>query len=66
MAFTNKPSLVQWQNFSFLIMDAPNDANLHMYIKEMKKHNVTDLVRACEPTYVKEQVEAAGIHVHVR
>ena len=45
-------------------MDAPNDNNLHIYIKEMKRHNVTDLVRACEPTYTKEQVEAAGIRVH--
>ena len=64
MAFTNKPSLVQWQNFSFLIMDAPNDTNLHLYIKEMKKNNVTDLVRACESTYAKDQVESAGIRVH--
>lgn len=64
MAFINQPSLVQWHHFSFLIMDAPNDTNVHLYMKEMKKHNVTDLVRACESTYASDQVESAGIQVH--
>lgn len=64
IAPTNKPTLVQWEHLSFVIMDAPNDSNLHLYLKELKKHNVTDLVRACEGTYSRESVQAAGIHVH--
>lgn len=64
IAPTNKPTLVQWEHLSFVIMDAPNDSNLHLYLKELKKHNVTDLVRACEVTYSRESVEAAGIKVH--
>lgn len=66
MAFTNKPSVVKWKNYSFVIMDAPNDANVHVYLKELQNYKVTDIVRACEPTYATEQVQAAGIHVHVR
>lgn len=61
---TNKPTLVQWEHLSFVIMDAPNDSNLHLYLKELKKHNVTDLVRACEVTYQCTPVQAAGIRVH--
>jgi len=64
IAPTNKPTLVQWEHLSFVIMDAPNDSNLHLYLKELKKQNVTDLVRACEVTYNRESVEAAGIKVH--
>jgi protein tyrosine phosphatase type 4A len=66
IAPTNKPTLVQWDDLSFVIMDAPNDSNLHLYLKELKKYNVTDLVRACEVTYNSASVEAAGIKVHVR
>lgn len=61
---TNKPTLVTWEHLSFVIMDAPNNDNLHLYLKELKKANVTDLVRACEVTYDRNAVEAAGIKVH--
>jgi protein tyrosine phosphatase type 4A len=49
---------------SFLITDAPSDDNLHVYIEEFKKHSVTALVRACEPTYGTGLLTAAGIAVH--
>lgn len=45
-------------------MDAPKESNLHHYIRECKKHNVTRLVRISEPTYSKEEVEKAGIELH--
>jgi len=48
----------------FLIMDAPRQANLHLYIKELRKHHVTDVVRVCEPTYHKAELESAGICLH--
>ncbi|KAI9895949.1 hypothetical protein PsorP6_018866 [Peronosclerospora sorghi] len=64
IAPTNKPTMVKWEHLSFVIMDAPTDNNLHIYLKELKKHNVTDLVRACEVTYRSEYVVAAGIQVH--
>jgi protein tyrosine phosphatase type 4A len=64
IASTNKPTLVQWEHLSFVIMDAPNDSNLHLYLKELKKQNVTDLVRACEITYQCTPILAAGIAMH--
>ena len=30
------------------------------------QHNVTHVVRVCDPTYSIETIEAAGIAVHVR
>jgi len=60
----NPPSLVEYKSLRFLIMDAPSTSNLEIYIQEMKKHNVTNLVRVCEPTYPKETVEANNIKVH--
>lgn len=60
----------------FLLMDAPSDSTVHLYVKvfissffylkEMIRNNVTDLVRVCEPTYSRSYVEASGIKVHVR
>jgi protein tyrosine phosphatase type 4A len=45
-------------------MDAPRQTNLHLYIKEMKKHSVSDVVRVCEPTYQQAELTAAGMSLH--
>lgn len=62
----SRPSLVEWRNLRFLIMDAPKESNLHLYLKECKKYNVTHIVRISEPSYSKDEVEKAGITLHVR
>eukprot|EP00735_Rhodelphis_limneticus_P003815 TRINITY_DN15340_c0_g1::TRINITY_DN15340_c0_g1_i1::g.22771::m.22771 TRINITY_DN15340_c0_g1::TRINITY_DN15340_c0_g1_i1::g.22771 ORF type:complete len:187 (+),score=-5.32,sp/Q54DU9/TP4AA_DICDI/47.97/3e-46,DSPc/PF00782.15/5.8e-07,Y_phosphatase/PF00102.22/2.7e+02,Y_phosphatase/PF00102.22/2e-05,PTPlike_phytase/PF14566.1/0.00034,Y_phosphatase3/PF13350.1/0.015 TRINITY_DN15340_c0_g1_i1:40-600(+) len=59
-----KPSLVRWKQFSFLIMDAPSDANISAYIKEMKHHQVRHLVRTCEPTYKEAPLAEADIKLY--
>jgi len=60
-----KPTLLEvGPRLRFLIMDAPRQANLHLYIKEMRKHSVTDLVRVCEPTYQTGELQNAGIAAH--
>lgn len=61
----NKPSLIEYENLHLLIMDAPKASNLHLYLRECKKYNVNHIVRISEPTYSKEEVEAAGISLHV-
>ena len=45
-------------------MDKPKDSNLHLYLKECKKYNVTRIVRICEPCYDKGEVEKAGMSLH--
>lgn len=62
----SKPTLVTvpGKSLRFLIMDAPRENNLHLYIKECRKHHVTDVVRVCEVTYPASGLESAGISLH--
>jgi protein tyrosine phosphatase type IVA len=60
----NPPTLIEYAGFKFLIMDAPSQSNLHLYLKEMERVGVKDIVRICEPTYPREIVESCGIKVH--
>jgi len=64
----SKPTFVTASSGStqlrFLIMDAPRESNLHLYIKECRKHHVTDIVRVCESTYPATPLECAGISLH--
>jgi len=64
----SKPTLVAVTSpptpLRFLIMDAPRQSNLHLYIKECRKHHVTDVVRVCDPTYPANGLESAGISLH--
>lgn len=47
-----------------MIMDAPSDTNLDLYLQEMQKNNVQWCVRVCEPTYNKATLESCGIAVY--
>jgi len=60
----NPPSLVENGNYRFLIFDAPNDDNLPQYITELKRNNVHNVVRACDPTYSVDPLRAININVH--
>lgn len=64
-SIVSKPSLIETQQLKFLIMDAPKDINLHLYLKEMKKYDVVRIGRISEPSYSREEVEKAGISLHV-
>lgn len=60
----NPPTLIEFSGLNFLIMDAPSQSNLRLYLKEMERARVNHVVRICEPTYPKGTVESAGIKVH--
>lgn len=64
MSIGTKPTLIEVKAMRFLIIDAPRQANLHVFIKEMRKNHVTDVVRVCEPTYHGAELESAGISLH--
>lgn len=57
------PSEIEYKNMRFLIMDRPTDANMTVFIEELKKHNAKDVVRVCEPTYKTDLLQKEGIRV---
>ena len=64
MTIGTEPTFIEVKQMRFLIMDAPRQGNLHLYIKKMRKHHVTDIVRYCEPTYKSVELNNAGIRLH--
>ncbi|KAJ3076000.1 Protein tyrosine phosphatase type IVA 1 [Podochytrium sp. JEL0797] len=56
-------STVEYKNMRFVVFDAPTDANLDVYLDELKTRNVSDIIRVCEPTYSTTLPTAAGLHV---
>jgi protein tyrosine phosphatase type 4A len=59
----SRPSLIEHGPYKFVIMDAPTDANITSYIDQLKKNDVSVVVRACEPTYSVAPLNDAGIRV---
>ena len=64
-ALVSKPTFIEHGPLRFLIMDAPKESNLHLYLKECKKYNVKHIARISEPSYPVAEVEAAAISLHV-
>jgi len=57
------PSEISFKEMRFLITDRPTDQTIATFIEELKKHNVKDVVRVCEPTYQVEELRKEGIDV---
>ncbi|XP_057308759.1 protein tyrosine phosphatase type IVA 2-like [Hydractinia symbiolongicarpus] len=55
--------LVEYKNMRFLIMDRPSKANIGQFVQELKKCEVCDVIRVCEPTYNSELLTKEGINV---
>jgi hypothetical protein len=62
---SNQPSFISHSGWNFLITDAPHDDNIDAYIKALKKHNISNFVRACDPSYSTEKLAKKKITVHV-
>lgn len=60
----NTPSYLELNQLRFLILDAPHNSNLAAYITELKKHNVTDVVRTCSLTYDESILVDHGFRLH--
>ncbi|KAJ1909125.1 hypothetical protein IWQ60_008522 [Tieghemiomyces parasiticus] len=58
------PTFLEYQGLRFLIFDAPSNNTLPIYLKEMERYNVKDVVRACDVTYQKKPLEDKGIAIH--
>lgn len=52
------------KTLKFMIMDAPSDTTLPLYLPALKQNGVTDIVRVCDPTYSTERLSAENIKVH--
>lgn len=50
-------------DLAFVIMNAPTEKNIFAYVKELKKKNVSTIVRVCEPTYEKQRCVEEGLEV---
>lgn len=57
------PAEIEFKNMKFLITDRPTDSTIQNYIQELKRHNVKDVVRVCEPTYKVSELKNEGINV---
>ncbi|EEB20445.1 protein tyrosine phosphatase type IVA protein, putative [Pediculus humanus corporis] len=57
------PAEIEFKNMKFLITDRPTDLTIQNYIQELKRHNVLDVVRVCEPTYKISELKNEGINV---
>ncbi|EOD13101.1 hypothetical protein EMIHUDRAFT_452021 [Emiliania huxleyi CCMP1516] len=61
----NPPTFIDHQCGRFLIMDAPTDANLSLYLEEARRLGVGTWVRCCEGcSYDPAKVAGAGISEH--
>ncbi|KAL1935068.1 hypothetical protein VTP01DRAFT_4208 [Rhizomucor pusillus] len=60
----NPPTYIEYKNARFLIVDAPSNNNLPLYLTEFQRWNVTDVVRCCYATYSADMLVEKGIQVH--
>lgn len=58
------PAKIEFKGMKFLITDRPSDLTIHSYIAELKKNNVSSVVRVCEPSYRIDELISQGITVN--
>uniref|UniRef100_A0A8C8ZHT6 protein-tyrosine-phosphatase n=1 Tax=Prolemur simus TaxID=1328070 RepID=A0A8C8ZHT6_PROSS len=65
MAGINCPAAVEiaYRNMRFLLMKNPAKSSFYRFLQELKKNEVTTIVRVCEATYSSTSLEKEGIQV---
>lgn len=64
VSLQNQPTLIQSGKHAFLVMDAPTDETLPMYLKAAEGQNVGTWVRCCEEsTYDETPLRTRGIDI---
>jgi protein tyrosine phosphatase type 4A len=61
--FSVNHTIIKYHNYTFMITDSPNVNNLDTYLENFRKHNVSTIVRLCEPYYDASIIEKAGMTV---
>jgi len=75
----NKPAIIEYDKYKFMILSAPDDNSLNYWIEvyklilnnksfllqQFKAFNVSDIVRLCERTYSNDLIEQNEIRSHV-
>ncbi|KAL3836130.1 hypothetical protein ACJMK2_021581 [Sinanodonta woodiana] len=59
-----EPTFIEYMDMKFLLMEQPTDGTINIYLEELNRHDVKDLVRVCEPTYKTDMLERNGIRVY--
>lgn len=62
MAKRPEHSEILYKQMRFLITDRPSDLLMDRFIEDLRRYNVTDVVRVCEPSYDNAKLIAAGIN----
>lgn len=57
------PVEVGYKHMRFLIIHNPDKSGMDEFIGELKKRDIEDVVRVCEPTYDREVLAKQGIQV---
>lgn len=55
---------IHYKGYRFLITDRPFNHNIQAYADTLKAHNVTAVVRVCEPSYNQDPLQQEGIDVY--
>ena len=57
-------TLIEYDNYKFLITDAPTNSNLLSYIQLWQKYHIRNVIRLCDSTYDEILVSQKGIQIH--
>ncbi len=50
-------TLIEHNQIPFYISESPSESNLNNFIKQLKEHKIKHIVRLCDPTYDKKDLD---------